>query len=236
MKLLILLSSILLLGVGCNKKSDDYSSYSTYSHSDLAKCAPMDVYNNNSNTGFSANIQTLGYIKAATFFENVQVKLTNMPAAFSDGQGIIEFYRFQLSGNQAPVSDNQRLMVDLVPKNYVMGARRGLYQVSYSEIQALGGINEVMLAVGVGQSANILELAYYNGNGNYQGSNYGLLPPFIADPDEYSRSKAQYGNIAQQEIMKYHPMADQARNSSVGYYKQAVDSRYCFQGLTTDHP
>lgn len=234
----LLLMGLLALNVACSKSANTTGNSSTLNTdiNALAKCSPMNVYNNNINTGFTANIQTLGYVNNPSFMENVQVKINNMPQNFIDGKGVIRFFRYQMSGNAAPISDDNELMVDITPRGFVQGASRGKRQVSYAELNAFGGVDQVFLAVGVGSSAHILEMAYYNENGQYQGSSYGLLPPYTASPDLHSQSMEKYGPIAAQEMRKYHPLQNEGRGQDDTYYKQVADSRFCFAGLETNHP
>lgn len=227
----MLLLSLMLFAAACSKV--DSSSLAGFGSESIptARCAPMNI---GDNIGVDANLQTVGFIAQATFYDNVQLKLNQIPQVFSNGQAYIKFYQYLLVGNGAPVPDNSELVFDIVPKSNVMAPIRGKTSLSYQDVQALG-LNEAMIVIELrGRNAVLLELALFDSNSTHRGSKLGLLPPYAANPDTYTNIKAEdLGVDAARSMRAYHPLANDVRGMDDTYYKDTANSRYCFNGLAT---
>jgi hypothetical protein len=227
----ILLLSLIVLGTACSKVDSNSLANLNSESIPTARCAPMNI---GDNINIDASLQTVGFIAQPTFYDNVQLKLNQIPQAFADGRGYLKFYQYLLVGNGAPVPDNTELVFDIVPKSNVMAPLRGRTKLAYSDIQNLG-LNEAMIVIELkGRNAILLELALYDENNYHQGSKLGLLPPYIADPDAYETVKRQeLGEHAAQAMAYYHPMKNDSRGLGAQHYKDSANSRYCYSGLPT---
>lgn len=232
----LILLGLMLSTAACSKKNSSSSTSYTAEQFEAevnigATCAPMNTFNGNVDTGLRANVETAGYTTQTTYFDYVQVQLSALPASFYNGNGIIEFYRYTLLNGQGPISDNTPLSIDIVPLANPYNQSRGHTRVTANEIAGFN-LDEFVLVVNVGSSAQLLDMSYFDGNGAYIGSNYGLLPPYTANPEVYHQDKEQtFGSVAADEMYKHHPLRSSPIGQDGHYYKDLAESQFCFNGI-----
>ncbi|MFK8137167.1 MAG: hypothetical protein AB8E15_02295 [Bdellovibrionales bacterium] len=228
---LSVLALLLLMLVACSDQGAADGFNSTNSLNDVTSCGPLE-----GQAPVNAAIQTLGDSSSADFYNFAQVKLYNSTTALDNSEAYISFYGYNHSnpdGSNNLYNNNSKIEFDVYDPNQT-GQKFALLNAVTSvraEDLAYGKLTDMVIVLRNVSSFIAVEMQVFNNNGQSSiGGNFGLLPPFQANPQIFRDKKIEtYG--VETNAFSLHPFSNiLSADPSINYSSNL--SNYCFYGLT----